>query len=52
VDVAVGGVGLGVKVTVAAGGGAVTVTVKGMSVGAEQAESPKRSESKVVWIIA
>jgi hypothetical protein len=50
--VAVGGTGLGVTVTVGAGGGTVTVAVEGMSVGVEQAESPKRSASRVAWIIA
>jgi hypothetical protein len=52
VVVAVGGVGLGVPVTVAVDGGTVTVGVGGISVGAEQAESPKRSGMTIAMIIA
>ncbi len=50
VGVAVGGMGLGVKV--AAVGGAVTVTVGGISVGAAQAEGPNRSVTIAVKIVA
>ena len=50
VGVAVGGMGLGVKVAV--GGGAVTVTVGGISVGAAQAEGPRRSVIIIVVKIA
>lgn len=46
VGVAVGGIGLGVDVTVAVGGGTVTLGVEIISLGVEQAESPRRSESK------
>ena len=48
VDVGVGGTGLGVRVAVGGGGEAVYVGVGEASIGEEQAESPRRSEMKMM----
>jgi len=52
VGVAVGGMGLGVRVAVGGRGVAVTVIVGGSSAGAAQAEDPRRSVIIVVVKIA
>jgi hypothetical protein len=52
VAVAVGGIGLGVKVIVEVGGGKVAVAVGEISFEVEQAEGPKRSEKNIIDKIA
>ena len=54
VGVGVGGIGVGVEVgvIVAVGGGTVMVTVAGISLREEQAESPRRSAHVITMKVA